>query len=222
MGPKVPSTANILIDSRGSAKGVAEIAITGCTIQHTWKGPGGANIRVIGDSGEPVDGEGRKGNIAIANNVLSDTQTNIHLRNVRGATVTGNTMWRSSERSLLIEGSRAVVIGSNVMGRNPRYSTKNRPLEKNAILIRDSEDIVYNANVLTGTLGAPAGLQVENSRRVNITDNTITDCDGPEIHLKNVTFSRVSDCILTDSRADEPNIKITGGNRIQLKDNLTD
>jgi hypothetical protein len=222
MGPKAPSTANILIDSRGSAKGVAEIAITGCTIQHTWKGPGGANIRVIGDSGEPVDGEDRKGNIAIANNVLSDTQTNIHLRNVRGATVTGNTMWRSGEWSLLIEGSRAVVIGSNVMGRNPRYSTKNRPLEKNAILIRDSEDIVYNANVLTGTLGAPAGFQVENSRRVNITDNTITDCDGPEIHLKNATFSRVSDCILTDSRADEPNIKITGGNRIQLKDNLTD
>ena len=222
MGPDAPPTANILIDSRGSAKGVAEIAITGCTIQHTWKGPGGANIRVVGDAGKPVDGDDRKGNIAIANNVLSDVQTNIHLRNVRGATVTGNILWRSYEWSLLVEGSQGVAIGSNVMGRNPRYSPKARPLEKNAVLIRGSEDIACNANVLTGTRGAPGGLRVENSRRVNLANNTITDCDGPEIYLKNVTFSRVSDCILTDSRGDEPSIKITGAGRIQLLDNLTD
>ena len=50
--------------------------------------------------------------------MLSDTQTNIHLRNVRGATVTGNTMWRSGEWSLLIEGSRADEPNIKITGGN--------------------------------------------------------------------------------------------------------
>jgi len=136
--------------------------------------------------------------------------------------VTGNTMWRGYQHSIRVEGSRKIVIASNVMGRNPRYSTKYRPKEKNAVLIRNSQDVVFNANVLSETQETTAGLTVENGRRINITNNNIVDCDGPEIHLKNVTFSRVSDCILSDARKDQPNIKTTGGTKIQIKDNLVD
>lgn len=222
MGPDAPPTANVLIDCRGSIKGTAEIAITGCTIQHTYRGSGGANIRIFGGSGQPDTSSNRKGNITIANNVLSDVQTNIHLRRVHGVSVTGNTMWRGYEGSILVEDARDVAIASNVMGRNPRYSTKGRPTETNAVVIRDSQDVVFNANVLSRTRGASAGLTVENAKRVNITNNTIVDCDGPEIHLNNVTFSRVSDCILNDPRGDHPNIKTNGGAKIQIRDNLTD
>ena len=222
MGPESPTTANILIDARGSIKGAAEIAIVGCTIQHTFKGSDGANIRIIGASDDPVDSSNLKGNVTIANNVLSDVQTNIDLKNLYGVAVTGNTMWRGYQHSIRVEGSRKIVIASNVMGRNPRYSTKYRPKEKNAVLIRNSQDVVFNANVLSETQETTAGLTVENGRRINITNNNIVDCDGPEIHLKNVSFSRVSDCILSDARKDQPNIKTTGGTKIQIKDNLVD
>ena len=60
MGPGAPPTANVFIDSRGSIKGTAEIAITGCTIQHTYKGSEGANIRILGDSEEPDTSDNKK------------------------------------------------------------------------------------------------------------------------------------------------------------------
>ena len=63
---------------------------------------------------------------------------------------------------------------------------------------------------------------MENSSRINITDNNIVDCDGPEVHLKKVAFSRVSGCILSDSRKDHANIKTTGSAKVQIKDNLID
>jgi hypothetical protein len=222
LDPNGPPTGNIVLDSRGAIKGVAEVAIVGCTIQHTYKGPGGANIRIVGAAKEPADPDIRKGHITIANNVLSDVQTNIELRNVRGAAVTGNTMWRGYERNILIEGSRDIVVSSNTLGRSPRYSTQGRPTETNAVMIRNSQDVIFNANVLSLTRRAPAGLTVEKSTRINITNNTIVDCDGPEILLDRVSLSRVSGCILNDTRKDAPNVKQTGGSTVQIVNNLQD
>ncbi len=222
LDPEGPPTANILLDSRGAIKGVAEVAIVGCTIQHSYKGPGGANIRIIGAAKEPVDPDIRKGHIAIANNVLSDVQTNIELQNVRAAALTGNTMWRGYQRNILVEGSRDIVISSNTMGRSPRYSTRGRPTETNAVMIKGCQDVIFNANVLSLTRNTPAGLTVESSRRINITNNTIVDCDGPEILLDRVLLSRVSGCILNDARKDGPNVKQTGGSSVQVVGNLQD
>ena len=215
-------TANVLLDSREAIKGVAEIEIVGCTIQHSYKGPGGANVRIIGAGKEDGESDIRKGNVTIANNILSDVQTNVHLQNVRGAVVIGNTMWRGYTHNIVVEGSQDVVVSSNALGRSPRYSTRGRPIETNAVLIRDSKDVIFNANVLSQTRGAPAGLSVMASKRVNITNSTLVDCDGPEILLEDVSLVRISDCILNDARRDAPNIKQSGGSRIQVVDNLGD
>jgi len=215
-------TANVLLDSREAIKGVAEIEIVGCTIQHSYKGPGGANVRIIGAGKEDGESDIRKGNVTIANNILSDVQTNVHLQNVRGAVVIGNTMWRGYTHNIVVEGSQDVVVSSNALGRSPRYSTRGRPIETNAVLIRDSKDVIFNANVLSQTRGAPAGLSVMASKRVNITNSTLVDCDGPEILLEDVSLVRISDCILNDARKDAPNIKQSGGSRIQVVDNLGD
>lgn len=225
MGADSPPTANVLIDARGSPNGIAEVAIVGCTIQHSYQGPGGANIRVIGNSEGKAAPGNQEGHVTIADNVLSDVQTNIHLQKVRGVTVTGNTLWKAFARNLLVEGSRDVVISSNNLNRNSRYASHGRSLNKNAILIRDSQDIVFNANLLSNTRDSPAGLAVENCKRVNITNNAIVDCDGPEILLENTTHSRVSDCLLNESRLDQPaqaNIQTIGGAKLQIVDNLTD
>jgi len=121
MGANSPATANVLIDATGGS--IGEIAITGCTLQHTHEAPGSANVRIIGE-GELrayADGERRGGNVAITGNILSDVQINIHLIKVRGVTIIGNTIWKGYAHDLLIEDSANVVIGSNVLDRNPRY-----------------------------------------------------------------------------------------------------
>ncbi len=222
LDPDGPPTANVLLDSRGAIKGVAEIEIVGCTIQHTHKGPGGANVRIIGAGQEDEEADIRKGNVTIANNVLSDVHVNVHLQNVRGAVVSGNAMWRGYTGNIVIEGSQDVVVASNTLGRSARYSTRGRPIETNAVLIRNSKDVIFNANVLSQTRGAPAGLSVIASKRVNITNSTLVDCDGPEILLEDVSLVRISDCILNDARNDAPNIEQSGGSRVQVVDNLQD
>ena len=222
LDPDGPTTANVLLDSRGTNKGVAEIEIVGCTIQHTHKGRTGANVLMIGSGEEDNENDIRKGNVTIANNVLSDTQVNVHLQNVRGAVVSGNTMWRGYTHNIVIDGSQDIVVASNTLGRSPRYSTRGRPIETNAVLIRNSKDVIFNANVLSQTRGAPAGLSVIASKRVNITNSTLVDCDGPEILLEDVSLVRISDCILNDDRKDAPNIVQSDGFRVQVVDNLQD
>src|SRR5690606_37168838 len=48
MGKEDPPTANVLIDCSTSPSGTAEVAITGCTIQHNHDSPDSANIRILG------------------------------------------------------------------------------------------------------------------------------------------------------------------------------
>jgi hypothetical protein len=54
-----PPTANILIDATDGSGGTAEVAITGCTIQHTHQANDSANIRFIG-----TDAKGELGDIS--------------------------------------------------------------------------------------------------------------------------------------------------------------
>ncbi len=106
-GKNGPPTANILIDSTGGTSGIAEVAITGCTIQHNSESPDSANIRIIGTSKSAE----REGYITISGNVISDVMTNVHLKNTRGLTLTGNTFWTGYDQDLLIENCASIVVG---------------------------------------------------------------------------------------------------------------
>ncbi|MCH7726044.1 MAG: right-handed parallel beta-helix repeat-containing protein, partial [Planctomycetes bacterium] len=135
MSPDTEPTANVLIDCRGSTAGTAEVAITGCTIQHNNPSPGSANIRIIGRS-LPSRGQQivREGNVTISGNVLSDVKINIHLKDCRGVAITGNTLWQGYEHNLLVEDSSNVVIGPNNLDRNPRYNYGNTRDANNSIV----------------------------------------------------------------------------------------
>ena len=94
---KGKSAANIELDSTGGS--IGEVTITGCTIQHTNKAPGSANIRILGAGkdeslirrgGRPTT---REGNVTITGNVFSDVQVNVEIKNARGVTVSANTFW---------------------------------------------------------------------------------------------------------------------------------
>ena len=118
-------TANIWIDVSGSArdasKSIAEIAITGNTIQHSANyggkndktiAPGGANIRLSGKEIYPIN------SVTITGNVLSDTSTLVEIRHSHDVTVTGNTFFAPMPNNLTIAHSQRVVISSNTF--NPR------------------------------------------------------------------------------------------------------
>lgn len=210
MGEDTPPTANILFDiSKGSLR---EGAIFGCTIQHTNNAPDAANVRFIGNG--PQDPR-KVGNFAIADNSMSDVAVNIHLKHARGITITGNTLWQAYEHNLLVEDSSYIVLGANLLDRNPDYRAKT----KNANVFKGCSDCTLNGLNIKSTQEVAAGLILENCERMNITNCSVRECEQGGILLKNVKQSRISDCLITEG-PDDFAIRVTGGQQNQVTDNL--
>jgi hypothetical protein len=214
-----PPTANVLIDSTGGSN--AEVAVTGCTVQHTRTAPGSANIRVKGPS-NPTAGanEVRDGHVTITGNVLSDVKVNVHLDHARGVVVTGNTFWTGVEYNLLVENSTSVVVGPNNLDRNPRYF-REEDGAANAVLFRDCSDCTVSGLFVRGTRTAPAGVAVVKCDRVHLSGLTVLDCDNAGLLLENLTRSRVTGCVVRDDRpgATSVPIRTTGGEGNTVTDN---
>jgi hypothetical protein len=208
-----PPTANVLIDSTGGSN--AEVAITGCTIQHNHHAPGSANIRVKGPCETKIKGtaEMRDGHVTIAGNVISDVKVNLHLDHARGVVVTGNTFWTAYEHNVLAEHSSSVTVGANNFDRNPRYAGEEKPDTANDLIFRDCTDCTLTGFLVKGTRAAPAGVTLENCDRFNVGNLTILDCDGVGLLMKGVTNSRVGGCLIRDDRpkAESLSLKATGG-----------
>jgi hypothetical protein len=211
-GKDGPPTANVFIDSTGGTN--AEVAITGNTIQHTHDAPESANVWVKGPSVKwPNADELRDGHVTITGNVLSDAQYNVRLDHARGVAVTGNTFWTAYTLNLLATHSSHVVVGPNVMNRNPRYSREENAGTTNAVAFRDCTDCTVTGLHLSGTRAAAAGLAVERCDRFHVTGCTILDCEPVGLLLKDVTRSRVVGCLIRDDRpmAKSVPVKVEGG-----------
>jgi hypothetical protein len=221
--PDGPPTANVLIDCRDSVSGTAEVAITGCTIQHNSQGPDSANIRILGrgDRGGPA--KTQWGHVTITGNIMSDVATNVHLNGVRGVTLTGNTLYVGYQHNLFVEDCQQIVVGPNVMERNPPYYSGRAAAATNATLFRNSSDCTITGLHIQQTHATAAGLILENCNRFNITGCSILDCDNAGILATNLTNSRISDCIVRDDRPEAKtlSIKVEGGSGNQIVDNLT-
>lgn len=223
MGRDTPPTANILIDCSGSVEGTGEVAITGCTIQHNNDSPDSANIRILGRS-KPTAKLAlvREGHVTITGNVLSDVKVNVHLRDCRGVTFTGNTFWMGFTHNLLIEDCSDIILGPNNFDRNPLYNYGNSLDARNSLVVRNSEDCTLTGLHVTNVWREPAGLQIENCKRMNVTNCTILDCDNVGLLLKDVMSSRVSDCLIRDDRenAKSASLVVTGGQGNMIVHNL--
>ena len=224
MGQKVPATANVLIDATGGS--IGEIAITGCTIQHTHNVHGSANIRIIGE-GQPrgayAHGELRGGNITITGNILSDVQVNIHLNKVRGVTIVGNTIWKGFTHDFLIEGSSSVVIGQNVFDRNPRYHYGDGASANRGLVFRDCDSIILTGLQINNVWRKNGGLILEKCRHFNISDCIILNCDNCGILMDDVQDTIISGCIVSDTRRESKEgmtLKVTKGNGNFIVNNL--
>jgi hypothetical protein len=166
----------------------------------------------------------REGNVTITGNVLSDVQVNVHLRDCRGVTVTGNTFWMGYMHDLLIEHCSAIVVGSNNLDRNPRYAYGNAAEARNGVIIRDSQDCNVSGLHITNVRRKSAGFLIENCRRLNVANCTILDCDQRGLLVKNVEDSRISGCLIRDDRFESKSIalEVVGGRGNLISGNLLD
>ena len=223
MSPDTPPTANVLIDTTAGGS-VGEIVIAGCTIQHDHRSPGSANVRIVGPGPRRSQTEElRDANITIADNVLSDVQVNIDIRDKRAVTIVGNTIGKGYTHDLRIERSSNIVVGPNVFDRNPRYHYGDGDDAKHGLVFVNCEDSTVTGVHVRGTGGAAAGLLLENCRRFNVTGCTVLDCDNVGLLMKNVSDSRVSDCLIGDNRAQSKRslaLKVIGGHGNMIVDNL--
>ena len=220
-GPDSEPTANILLDSTGSS--IGEVAIVGCTIQHAHEAPGSANIRIQGEStAVRFTEERRHGNITIADNVLSDVQVNIELKNTRGVTITGNTMWKGFTHNLRVEGCDNIIVANNVFDRNPRYHYGDGSEAKLGLLFADCKGCTISGNHLNGVDDRPAAVVVRNCDRFNITGMSILNYGPCGLWLDSVTNSRVSDCLIQSDQPEEGSVslKATQSRGNLISDNL--
>jgi hypothetical protein len=196
-----PPTANILLDcGEGS---VAEVAITGCTIQHTRNAPDSANIRILGRGYMLRRGERMEfqcGHVTIGDNVLSDVQTNIHLAGARGVTITGNTLWQGYAYNLLLEDCQQVVIGPNMLERNPLYGYTDEA--RNGVLLRRCRDTTISGLHLHHVLESEAGMVLEGCQRLHISGCTILDCAPVGLLVRDCQQVRCHGNVIRDDRPD--------------------
>ena len=214
MGEKAPATANVLIDATEGS--IGEIAVTGCTIQHTHNAPESANIRIIGE-GQPrpyANGELRGGNITITGNILSDIQVNIHLQKVRGVTIVGNTIWKGYTHDFLIENCSSVAIASNVFDRNPRYHYGDGASANRGLVFRDCDNIILTGLQINNVWRKKGGFILERCRHFNISGCMVLNCDNCGILLDDVQDTIISGCTISDTRRESAEVtalKVTKG-----------
>jgi len=227
MATNSPPTANILIDATGGA--VGEIAITGCTIQHNSPGPDSANIRILGKGhmpglaargASPVTSEGH---VTITGNVFSDVQVNVHLKDARGVTLTGNTFWMGYQHDLLVEDSSNIVVGPNNLDRNPLYNYGTSSNANGGVVFRGSRDCTVTGLHVNGVRRKPAAVLVEKCDRMNFSNLSVLDSDGVGLLLRDTTNTRVAGCVVRDDRAAKQmtrSLQLTGGKGNWILQNL--
>lgn len=203
--------ANILIDVSGSAdtrsKSIAEVAITGCTIQHSAnygasagkkRAPGGANIRLAGKEIYPIN------SVTISANVLSDTTTNIDIDHAIDVAINANNFFAPHPANLRVRHSKRVVVSGNTF--NPRQFK--RP---GTIFFEESADCVI-ANSTLHQFATDSGAVVLN-RCSGFTLNALnlSDC-GSGFVLNDTTDTTIANCRVTRTTEGSPDVAIDGSN----------
>ncbi len=150
-------------------------------------------------------------------------QHNIDIENARGVTITGNTFWMAYQYNLRVKNSQQIVVGPNAFERNPGYSYGTSLNCQNAILFQDCHDCTLTGLHIHNIYKVPAAVAMENCRRFNVTNCSILDCEGVGLLWKDVSNSRLSDCMIVSDlprNKSAASLKVVGGKGNQFVDNL--
>ena len=201
------TTANILIDVSGSTdtntKSIAEIAIMGCTIQHSanysgseesTQSPGGANIRLAGKEIYPIN------SVTISGNVMSDTTTNVDIKYAHDVTVSSNNFFAPKPNNLVVANSQRIVVTGNSF--NPRQFT--RP---GTIRFTDCSDCVLSNSTIHKFATSDGAVILERCSGFVLTGLVLTDCDSG-IVLKSTTDSIIANCRVARTTSTKPDLDV--------------
>jgi hypothetical protein len=223
-------SANVELNSTGGS--IAEVAITGCTLQHTSKAAGSANIRILGAGTDPSlarrvgRAHTREGNVTISANVFSDVRTNIEIREARGVTITGNTFWEGFDQDLLAENCEHLLISNNNFDRNPRYAVNGfKDAENNGIRLIQCSDSSLMGNVISGVWRQRAAVDIVGGNRLMIVQNHVLDSDGIGLRLEEVNHSLIMQNMIRDDRPEgkrsqEPSLLALKGTGNHISGNM--
>ncbi|MCH1439694.1 MAG: right-handed parallel beta-helix repeat-containing protein [Rubripirellula sp.] len=186
-------TANIWIDVSGAeqdtSRSIAEIAITGNTIQHSANygakndktiAPGGANIRLSGKAIYPIN------SVTISGNILSDTSTLVDIQHSHDVTVSGNTFFAPKPNNLNVEHSQRVVVMANTF--NPRQFV--RP---GVIKFSNCTDCMLANSTLFRLSTDSGGVRFSECSGCLLTGLIISQCQSG-IHLRETESMTISNC----------------------------
>lgn len=190
------TTANILIDVSGStedrSKSIAEVAITGNTIQHSanYSGdegktvaPGGANIRLAGKEIYDID------SVTISGNVISDTTVNIDIDRAHDVAISSNVFFAPKPENLRVTNSQRVVLSGNTF--NPRQFS--RP---GTITFKNCADCIVASSTLHKFETPDGALILEGCSGFTINALNLSDCDSG-IVLRDTTATTIANCRAT-------------------------
>lgn len=193
--------ANVWVEcAHGSG---AEIAITGCTIQHTASVPDSANIVYVGGEDSSNETMPKWGHLTIADNILTDSHHNIWLKNSRGVTITGNTFGEGHQEHLLIENSESVVIGANVFDRNPPYYTTKAKDSQDILLFRDCKNCVLQGLLLNGISHNSGAIQLERCEGMNLQGCSILNHGAVGLALRECRDCLVTGCLFRGKKGEQ-------------------
>lgn len=204
--------ANVLIDVSDSAddasRSIAEISITGCTIQHAanYSGaedrtvaPGGANIRLAGKAVYPID------SVTISGNLFSDTTTNIDINHAMDVTIGNNSFFAPKPDNLVVANSRGVAVTGNVF--NPRQFV--RP---GTIRFVNCSDCLLSSSVLHNFATDSGAVILDHCSGFTLTGLNLFDC-GSGIVLKDTVDTLITGCRVARTAAGQSDLQVDGGCR---------
>ncbi len=212
-GDETPTkTANILLDVSGSpdtrSTSIAEVAITGCTIQHSANyggnnhktvAPGAANIRLAGKKIYPIN------SVTISGNVLSDTATNIDINHAFDIAITGNNFFAPKPANMRVSHSQRVIVSGNTF--NPRQFE-----QPGTIAFEDCADCIIANSTLHKFATKAGALILDRCSGFTINGLNLSDC-GSGIVLLDTTDTTISSCRVTRTADGAADISIKDGSK---------
>ncbi|MEM7143704.1 MAG: right-handed parallel beta-helix repeat-containing protein [Verrucomicrobiota bacterium] len=212
--PKAAETraANVLIDvSDGSEKqSVAEVAITGCTLQHNSVAAAGANIRLLGREDYPINV------VTIGNNVMSDSKLGLYFDQVRELAVTGNVFFTSQPADIfMVRCERAVFTGNQFDPRNMEW--KSDSIGGAAFVF--CRDLVFNGMQFGGIRNPNGALIFDQCERVIVNACSFRDCSNGMVFVE-CEDSVVSNCLVSGTGDGGLDLDVYEGRNMRVLGNL--
>jgi hypothetical protein len=159
--PMPTEAANLWIDCRPPGSSIAEVAVTGCTLQHSSRGgskrvaAGGANVRIWGRA------EYQPNMLTLTGNLLSDTSVSVDLVDVTDATLTGNQFFTAEPLDLRMERCQRVIVSSSVF--HPRESE-----ESGGIILIDCQSCLLQTLICHRLRHGEAAIQLKDCRKCQV------------------------------------------------------